>query len=211
VRDYPTDGHTRTLSIKKASKEVIHDWRTLNSEVKLATGLDPSYRASEMDIPADRPTKAFSCVRCFERKVKCDKQHPCSGCVRSKAECVFRVPAAPRRKKKRPQEEILLAKLKQYEELLQSKGINVDEIQSSSTVTSGAGSSSQPTVPSFSAETELPGSHTDYYTHPKGKLIMDQGRSLFIENNLWTSVSEEVSSWKFTRPGIQLDTVHPWP
>jgi hypothetical protein len=54
----------------------------------------------------EKPTKAFSCLRCFERKVKCDKSHPCANCVKSNVECIFRIPSAPRRKKKRATEEV---------------------------------------------------------------------------------------------------------
>lgn len=54
----------------------------------------------------DKPIKAFSCLRCFERKVRCDKSHPCANCVKSNVECVFRIPSAPRRKKKRATEEV---------------------------------------------------------------------------------------------------------
>lgn len=55
---------------------------------------------------SDKPIKAFSCLRCFERKVKCDKNHPCANCVKSNVDCVFRIPSAPRRKKKRATEEV---------------------------------------------------------------------------------------------------------
>jgi hypothetical protein len=33
-----------------------------------------------------KSAKTFSCVRCFERKVKCNRENPCSGCLRSKVE-----------------------------------------------------------------------------------------------------------------------------
>lgn len=146
----------------------------------------------------ERPAKAFSCIRCFERKVKCDKENPCSNCVKSRVECVFRVPPAPRRRKKRPQEEILLARLKQCEDLLRSKGIEVDTSESPS----------QGPVPSgpLSRDTSLPSPDTGlsgnrpigpvvFFPGPDartGQLIVDHGKSRFIENNLWTSVSEEV-------------------
>lgn len=147
----------------------------------------------------EKPTKAFSCIRCFERKVKCDKENPCSNCVKSRVECVFRTPPAPRRRKKRPQEEILLARLKQCEDLLRSKGIEVD-------TSDVPGQSAAPSDPP-SHDTSLPSPDTGMTgnrppsesiffpgANPKtGQLIVDQGKSRFIENNLWASVSEEVS------------------
>lgn len=147
----------------------------------------------------ERPAKAFSCIRCFERKVKCDKENPCSNCVKSRVECVFRTPPAPRRRKKRPQEEILLARLKQCEDLLRSKGIEVDALEASthSGVPSGP-ASYDTTIPS--PDTGMTGQRPprEVIFFPgenakTGQLIVDQGKSRFIENNLWTSVSEEVS------------------
>lgn len=34
-----------------------------------------------------------SCLECRRRKLKCDKQHPCTNCVRTKRDCVFLAPA----------------------------------------------------------------------------------------------------------------------
>src|SRR5690349_12465851 len=96
-----------------------------------------------MTSTVEKPAKSFSCIRCFERKVKCDKQNPCSNCIRSKTECVFRIPTAPRRRKKRPQEEILLARLQHCEDLLRSKGIDIHETE---TPSQAAGTSSGPST-----------------------------------------------------------------
>ena len=78
--------------------------------------------------PSPKPATAYSCLRCFNRRVKCDKQQPCSACIRHDAECVFRVPPPPRRRKQRAQEEILLERLKRYETLLNQSGINPTSI-----------------------------------------------------------------------------------
>ncbi|KIX96500.1 uncharacterized protein Z520_07766 [Fonsecaea multimorphosa CBS 102226] len=150
------------------------------------------------------PAKAFSCIRCFERKVKCDKQSPCTNCVKSKVECIFRIPPAPRRRKKRTQEDLLLARLKKCEELLKSKGVDIDsEIGSTgpaASTTLGSPSSSHPiTSPhqlSPDAETVLARQREIFLTYPpelrkSGQLIVDQGKSRFIENPLWASLSDE--------------------
>ena len=63
-------------------------------------------KISDSSGKGDRAQKAFSCLRCFERKVKCDKTHPCANCVKSNVDCHFRIPSAPRRKKKRGTEEM---------------------------------------------------------------------------------------------------------
>lgn len=76
------------------------------------------------------PVRGHACVLCQQRKVKCSRETPCSGCIKSRAECVYRDPAPPRRRKRRSPEDVLLARLKRYEELLQSAGIKVDPVHS---------------------------------------------------------------------------------
>ncbi|KAJ9633442.1 hypothetical protein H2204_006992 [Knufia peltigerae] len=144
--------------------------------------------------PAERPPKAFSCIRCFERKVKCDKQSPCSNCSKSQVECIFRVPPAPRRRKKRLQEDVLLERLRKCELLLKAKGLNLDD---------GPGdlnspSHSSPVDPASTGEPDFgglkynrPGLFPDLPANKGGQLLMDGSKSRFIENNLWASVSGE--------------------
>ncbi|PTB39386.1 hypothetical protein M441DRAFT_437316 [Trichoderma asperellum CBS 433.97] len=45
-----------------------------------------------------RPT--FACVRCAGRKVKCDRNIPCTACVKHGAKCVFQPPPPPRRRRR---------------------------------------------------------------------------------------------------------------
>ena len=71
---------------------------------------------------SSRPT--YSCVRCSDRKVKCDRQSPCSACVKHNAQCVFRPPHPPRKRHKRVKDDILNDRLKRYEALLQEQGID---------------------------------------------------------------------------------------
>ncbi|KAL6247576.1 hypothetical protein RBB50_005922 [Rhinocladiella similis] len=147
------------------------------------------------DSPApERPPKAFSCIRCFERKVKCDRQSPCSNCSKSQVECIFRIPPAPRRRKKRLQEDVLLERLRKCELLLKAKGLSLDD---------GPGdlnspSQSSPVDPASTGEPDFGG--LTYNRHglfpdlpPRkgGQLLMDGSKSRFIENNLWASVSGE--------------------
>jgi hypothetical protein len=147
----------------------------------------------------ERALKVFSCIRCFERKVKCDKVKPiCTNCVKSKAECIFRTPPPPRRKKKRVQEEVLLARLRHCEELLRSKGVDINTVQSPvhsspSANLSRTNLNTLGTTPEKRSIQESSPSFAENEPRP-GHLIVDHGKSRFIENNLWTSVSDEVNS-----------------
>ncbi|KAK5956578.1 hypothetical protein OHC33_002064 [Knufia fluminis] len=121
--------------------------------------------------------------------------------MKSGVECIFRVPAAPRRRKKRTQEEILKARLSQYEEILRSKGIDVhkddvrpedlpDVAQPFYGLDGFASGQDGVTSPIRSGGT------TSRRAFAKPKLIVDHGGTRFVENSLWSSVAEE-----FVEPG----------
>lgn len=79
------------------------------------------------DLAAMKLTRGTSCVVCQQRKVRCDKQKPCSNCVKAGVECRVVPPLPPRRRKKRLQERDLLERLKKYEDLLREHNINFDD------------------------------------------------------------------------------------
>lgn len=67
---------------------------------------------------------AFSCIRCADRKVKCDRQDPCNACIKHNVQCTYRQFQPPRKKQKRSKQDVLSDRIKQYEVLLQEHGIN---------------------------------------------------------------------------------------
>ncbi|KIW16612.1 hypothetical protein PV08_03800 [Exophiala spinifera] len=75
---------------------------------------------------ARQPSATHACARCSERKVKCDRKHPCTACLRFGFDCVYR-PLGPRktRKQSTPHSN-LIKRLERYEFLLQEHGINAD-------------------------------------------------------------------------------------
>ena len=73
-----------------------------------------------------RPT--YSCIRCADRKVKCDQQRPCTACVKHNADCVFNPSRPPRKRQKRVKDQILADRLKVYEALLQEQGIDPSKL-----------------------------------------------------------------------------------
>ena len=81
--------------------------------------------SASSSIP-NRPT--YSCIRCAERKVKCDRQRPCSTCVKRNVDCVFNPSQAPRKRHRRVKEQILTDRLRHYEALLQQQGLDPSKL-----------------------------------------------------------------------------------
>lgn len=102
----------------------LHDWEK-QAEVNAQSPSGPIPRP----LP-DRGLQPHSCVTCQRRKVKCDRNDPCSNCLKHRVECEYRAPAPPRRRKRQSPDPQLQAKMRRYEEILQKHGVKVDELDS---------------------------------------------------------------------------------
>ena len=87
----------------------------------------PSQTSGSGQAPVTKITRGHSCVLCQQRKVKCDRQKPCSNCIKARAECVASTPSLPRRRKRKLTEIDLAARLRKYEHLLKSHGVKIDD------------------------------------------------------------------------------------
>ncbi|KAK2872039.1 hypothetical protein FQN49_002615, partial [Arthroderma sp. PD_2] len=70
----------------------------------------------------ETPPNPRSCVTCRRRKVRCNKHHPCSNCVKAKIECVYPSPGRAPRKSKKPRDTELLARLRTLENIVKNLG-----------------------------------------------------------------------------------------
>lgn len=70
----------------------------------------------------------YSCIRCANRKVKCDRQRPCSACTKRNVECVFNASQPPRKRQRRVKDQTLTDRLRLYETLLQEQGIDPSKL-----------------------------------------------------------------------------------
>jgi len=76
---------------------------------------------------ATKITRGHSCILCQQRKVKCDRQKPCSNCVKARVECIPSVPTAPRRRRRKFSEQDLATRLKRCEQLLKKHGVKLED------------------------------------------------------------------------------------
>lgn len=151
-----------------------------------------------------------SCVTCRKRKVKCDKLHPCSNCTRAHIECVFPTPGrAPRKARKvsDTRDVELLARLRRLEGVVKGLGVEVSNVD--------AASDNAPKQSNREAVSDQPRS-----IHPNnedpfgentnrldaningqlesrfGRLVINEGKSRYINNSFWANLSNEVEDLK---------------
>lgn len=142
---------------------------------------------------SSRPT--YSCIRCADRKVKCDRERPCSACVKHKVECVFNPSQPAGKRRKRVKVQILADRLRHYEALLQAQGIDPGKLPD--TPNSEPCRISIPPVAVAVVPNE-PQPRTSHYIESgpsqcvnKIQVVHGQGRFRFVDNSLWMRVVEE--------------------
>jgi hypothetical protein len=150
-----------------------------------STGPGGLQTPSTEPVRTPKITRGHSCVLCFQRKVKCDGQRPCSTCIKARIECITKAPTLPRRRRAEISKGDLLARLRRCEGLLKSHGVKVeDEIDDQKTM--GQQMAHSP------GDSRSPKSTADI-----GKLIIERGHSRYIENDLWSELGDEV---RFSSP-----------
>ncbi|KAI0398287.1 fungal-specific transcription factor domain-containing protein [Xylariaceae sp. FL0594] len=113
--------------------------------------------------------RVLACVLCQSRKIKCDRNSPCSNCIKANVPCTPSTPAPPR-KRRRPNQD-LQQRLARCEELLSEY-------------------TSNPRTPSSSTDTVS----RDESWKPMGKLVVDLEGTKFTDSHLWVSVHHEISA-----------------
>ena len=113
----------------------------------------------EMNSPQSPPSTqggsqtkpSFACLRCSERKVRCNRQDPCESCVRHNVQCIFRPPKPSRRRRELAKDKSVEERLERYEALLREKGIDPNQ------VTGGSETEHQPKI--IESRSEGPEAH----------------------------------------------------
>lgn len=203
--DFAASPTETTTSHNSASGNGSHD----------AEGLSPIDEVPPLQKrvtpPAQHGLNPRSCITCRKRKVKCDKKLPCSNCSKTAIECIYPGPGRAPRRPRKPQDTELLERLKKLEGLVKNLGHEDDETSLGEAALDPRGSpimqgesASKPTSCSGrattghydsssrkekSAEGDLNGVPVKEF----GRLVVDEGRSRYVSNKFWASLSEEVT------------------
>jgi len=97
------------------------------SELSTST-LDMSPLAPSLSSQLSKPQRVLACVRCQQRKIKCDRRFPCANCNTSHAQCVPATLTPSGRRRRRFPERELLERLRKYEDLLRQNNIKFEPL-----------------------------------------------------------------------------------
>lgn len=171
-------------------------------------------------VPPSAALHPRSCVVCRQRKVKCDRQQPCSNCTRSKCACVYPTGRGRAPKRARRVADAQLAdKLARLETIIQrmaaenGPGLGVARGQSHLQSNDGSGQAGPATESEHGITSEsLPGreshkvaeqSNSSHSSPAAGgqasveaslsRLVIDDKKSYYVSNPLWASMAQEVN------------------
>lgn len=130
---------------------------------------------------------------CRQRKVECDRQQPCSNCVKSKTDCVH--PSGRGRAPKRPRRALdiqLADRLSRPETVIRRLGNQLDATPnpSSERTSTAQERTNRLGDPAIGSSTQWnPSSSIDAHS---GLLVIDETKSYYVSNILWANLANEV-------------------
>ncbi|KAF1846074.1 uncharacterized protein K460DRAFT_417228 [Cucurbitaria berberidis CBS 394.84] len=153
-----------------------------------------------------------SCVTCRRRKVKCNKKNPCSNCVRAKIECIFPGPGRAPRKSRKPADAELLDRLRRLEGVVSSLNAQVEEHEQEAAgrEQEKQSSTSEKECPMQSQSQVAVDNSVEGLENRFGRLVVEKGRSRYINNSFWASLNNEVEDLKaiLIEPSDDEDDAH---
>jgi Fungal Zn(2)-Cys(6) binuclear cluster domain len=135
-----------------------------------------------------------SCIRCSQKKLRCDRKNPCGRCLKTGDECVHPADKRVPRKLNRPPISDILVHLKQLEE-------EVERLKSRSAKQPlGADSHS---ISGYDLRTES-NSHTnaERVDTPSGRLVTRDGRSRYVGDEASVVLGDKACSVSSARINI---------
>ncbi|CRK40515.1 hypothetical protein BN1708_008242, partial [Verticillium longisporum] len=183
--------------------------------------------------------RVLACVLCQHRKIKCDRNTPCSNCLKANVPCTPSTPA-PVRKRRRPNQDL-------QERLARCEALLKQYANTSGPLPDGMNPSLNPGTPASSvlAPSQLPytpgpisaataqsmssaaASPTPGYNllpsaptpaedkspkpwKPSGKLVVEDGSVKFMDSHMWTIIHENVAAMRAILDAEAMDEASPF-
>jgi len=174
-----------------------------------STGGSNPVSPQEKRNPYPTGLNARSCVTCRRRKVKCDKQVPCSNCTKAHTQCVF---PAPGRASRRPREGAkpvsereaqLLKRLRRLEGVVEELGGQTGSEHSPRYIEPANESPNTTSVRVVGMDegsklTSVSGmsKSTTRLNGVMGALTLDEGKSRYVAHPFWAAITEvSITVW----------------
>ncbi|KAJ4864013.1 fungal specific transcription factor domain-containing protein [Trichoderma breve] len=154
---------------------------------------------------AHKHPRILACVLCQHRKIKCDRNSPCSNCIKANVTCTPSTPA-PARKRRRPNQD-LQERLARCEELLKQYASGSVPIPGPAPAPSAPPAQRPlPPLPATPSNSNLPTSEAVVATpasvdstqsrNPGSLMVKEDGNVRFMDSYIWASVYDELQKMR---------------
>lgn len=176
---------------------------------------------SQPSAPAPPFPHIRSCEWCRQRKVKCDRQQPCSHCARSGHDCLY--PSGPGRapkRSRRAENAELMDKLGRLEHIIKRlasenkgdaestlaghTGERADSVERKQPPLGPDRGRNEPLRGSPSELSEASGDKSSSLDAQFGRLVINDSMSYYVGNVLWANLANEVRSHGRLSPSLGL-------
>ncbi|KAK0665003.1 Bikaverin cluster transcription factor bik5 [Lasiodiplodia hormozganensis] len=198
-----------------AINQLLHT-HSNGSDHRVSKPSPPTHSYSISSASGSSALNPRSCVTCRRRKVKCDKKHPCTNCTKARIECIFPAPGRAPRKARKPPDAELLERLRKLEGMVKTLGGaavedgNAQPAEEEKAPAPPPPPKREPQVFVGVKKSHDPDSEecAKYrYLPPEdktiagletrfGRLVVDEGRSRYINSSFWASLNNEVEDIK---------------
>ncbi|KAF5247211.1 hypothetical protein FANTH_6468 [Fusarium anthophilum] len=145
--------------------------------------------------PSD-PLPLRSCTFCRQRKVKCDRQKPCSNCLRANNDCSY--PAGRGRAAKKSTRNLdvrLVDRLQKLENIIKQLTSQVDA--TANAIPFGSATDGDDVEPSTGGARDYPSGLDNAAPDASidqqlGRLMIDDSKSYYVSNILWVNLGNEI-------------------
>lgn len=184
-----------------------------------STGPTPPLTSTLPSPPAvAAPPKTRSCVVCRTRKVRCNKESPCSNCLRAGIPCVIpsadRPPRWARRLERvahnaaaeerlaqaaRPPTAQVMERLRNLESLVKDLSSQLEQAHAAANSSAGNSPASSHDRDGDNQRTAAPIAATSSMQSRFGRLVLnDASRSRYVSSGFWSRVNDEVGLFNFS-------------
>ncbi|KAJ5692287.1 hypothetical protein N7462_001710 [Penicillium macrosclerotiorum] len=174
-------------------------------DARVPTGRDQPPTSKQTPARAPKPR---SCIVCRSRKVRCDKQSPCSNCRRANIACIFPPTDRPprwTRRLERPLTDDAMERIRTLENLVRDLTAQLEQANARAASLSG----SSPGLHSAAGSTEETAhqanpyvSNSPYAQHQFGRLVVqDANKSRYVGSGFWSRVNDEINQIKMDTGG----------
>ncbi|KAJ5469682.1 hypothetical protein N7539_009300 [Penicillium diatomitis] len=157
----------------------------------------------------ERSVKLRSCIVCRSRKVRCDKQSPCSNCRRANIACTVPSKDRPPRWARRlvqPGSIDVMERIQSLEALVKRLRNQLDEAHAQINNSNSASPSVHSLDGPILGRVGSPPSHSESAPLQIGRLVLeDANQSRYLGSGFWASITDELNDLRTVTEGVSFD------